>query len=125
MTNKLYDSKGQLIGYIRTVEKNQHDDLMKVILSTGHELVFGPCDLTSDRDGNWRIRSGALYPRCVGNKTASATNTAAIKNVKKNYIYLNEYTMYVVEDITGTHTDPYHYKLYFHTDILPDVEVRS
>lgn len=44
---------------------------------------------------------------------------------KKNYIYLNEYTMYVVEDITGTHTDPYHYKLYFHTDILPDVEVRS
>lgn len=43
---------------------------------------------------------------------------------KKNYIYLNEYTMYVVEDITGTHTDPYHYKLYFHTEILPDVEVK-
>lgn len=81
MTNKLYDSKGQLIGYIRTVEKNQYDDLMKVILSTGHELVFGPCDLTSDRDGNWRIRSGALYPRCEGKKTASATNTAAIKDV--------------------------------------------
>lgn len=81
MTNKLYDSKGQLIGYIRTVEKNQYDDLMKVILFTGHELVFGPCDLTSDRDGNWRIRSGALYPRCEGKKTASATNTAAIKDV--------------------------------------------
>lgn len=27
---------------------------------------------------------------------------------RKNYIYLNSYTMYVVEDITGTHTDPYH-----------------
>lgn len=81
MTNKLYDSKGQLIGYIRTVEKDLHDDLMKVILSTGHELVFGPCDLTVDRDGNWCIRSGALYPRCEGKKTASATNTAAIKNV--------------------------------------------
>lgn len=80
MTNKLYDSKGQLIGYIRTVEKNQHDDLMKVILSTGHELVFGPCGLTSDRDGNWRIRSGALYPRCEGKKTASAMSTAAIKD---------------------------------------------
>ena len=26
---------------------------------------------------------------------------------KKNYVYLNEYTMYAVEDITGTHTDPY------------------
>lgn len=43
---------------------------------------------------------------------------------KKNYIYLNEYTIYVVEDITGTHTDPYHYKLYFHTEILPDVEIK-
>lgn len=43
---------------------------------------------------------------------------------KKNYIYLNNYTMYVVEDITGTHTDPYHYKLYFHTDILPTIETR-
>ena len=81
MTNKLYDSKGQLIGYIRTVEKKQHDDLMKVILSTGHELVFGPCDLTHDRDGNWCIRSSALYPRCEGKKTASATNTDAIKDV--------------------------------------------
>jgi len=30
---------------------------------------------------------------------------------KKNYIYLNDYTLYVVEDISGTHTDPYHYKL--------------
>lgn len=81
MTNKLYDSKGQLIGYIRTIEKDLHDDLMKVILSTDHELAFGPCDLTSDRDGNWRIRSGALYPRREGKKTASATNTAAIKDV--------------------------------------------
>lgn len=43
---------------------------------------------------------------------------------RKNYIYLNEYTMYVVEDITGMHTDPYHYKLYFHTDILPTIETK-
>lgn len=43
---------------------------------------------------------------------------------KKNYIYLNAYTMYVVEDITGTMTDPYHYKMYFHTEVLPDVEAK-
>lgn len=43
---------------------------------------------------------------------------------KKNYIYLNDYTMYVVEDITGTHTDPYHYKIYFHTAAPADFEVR-
>ena len=43
---------------------------------------------------------------------------------KVNYIYLNQYTMYVVEDITGTHADPYHYKLYFHTQVLPSVEAK-
>lgn len=43
---------------------------------------------------------------------------------KKNYVYLNDYTLYVVEDINGTHTDPYHYKVYFNTSILPDVEVK-
>lgn len=43
---------------------------------------------------------------------------------KKNYVFLNDYTLYVVEDINGTHTDPYHYKVYFHTNILPDIEVK-
>ena len=43
---------------------------------------------------------------------------------KKNYVYLNDYTMYVVEDITGTHTDPYHYKMYFHTEFPVDIETK-
>lgn len=43
---------------------------------------------------------------------------------KKNYIYLNDYTMYVVEDITGTHTDPYHYKIYFHTEQPISIETK-
>lgn len=43
---------------------------------------------------------------------------------RKNYIYLNEYTLYVVEDITGTHTDPYHYKMYFHTEFPVSVDVK-
>ena len=42
---------------------------------------------------------------------------------KKNYIYLNDYTLYVVEDITGTHTDPYHYELYFHTTFPVNINV--
>ena len=37
---------------------------------------------------------------------------------KKNYIYLNEYVIYVVEDITGTSTDPFHYKVHFYTPLL-------
>ena len=41
---------------------------------------------------------------------------------KKNYIYLNEYVIYVVEDITGTVTDPFHYEVHFYT-ALPDVDI--
>ena len=40
---------------------------------------------------------------------------------KKNYVYLNDYVIYVVEDITGTVTDPYHYKIHFYTAI-PDID---
>lgn len=53
------------------------------------------------------------------------TAKVGVDSYKKNYIYINkDYTMYTVEDITGTHTDPYHYKLYFHTNILPTIEVK-
>ena len=43
---------------------------------------------------------------------------------KKNYIYLNDYVIYVVEDITGTVTDPYHYKIHFYTAI-PDIDINK
>ncbi len=43
---------------------------------------------------------------------------------KKNYVRLTEYTLYTMEDINGTHTDPYHYKWYWHTNVLPDIEVK-
>lgn len=41
---------------------------------------------------------------------------------KKNYVYLNEYVIYVVEDITGTVTDPYHYKIHFY-GAMPDIDI--
>ena len=43
---------------------------------------------------------------------------------KKNYIYLNEYVIYVVEDIDDTNTDPFHYDIHFYT-AKPDVNVNS
>lgn len=43
---------------------------------------------------------------------------------RKNYIYLNEYVIYVVEDITGTVTDPFHYKVHFYT-ALPDIDINK
>jgi hypothetical protein len=41
---------------------------------------------------------------------------------KKNYVYLNEYVIYAVEDITDTVTDPYHYNIHFYTAI-PDIDI--
>ena len=60
----------------------------------------------------------------------SATNELVVtcmtgpNQYKKNYIYLNDYVIYVVEDITGTVTDPYHYKVHFYT-ALPDIDINN
>lgn len=58
------------------------------------------------------------------NRELVVTCKIGTNTYKKNYVYLNDYTMYVVEDITGTHTDPYHYKLYFHTEFPVTVETK-
>ena len=80
----------------------------------------------------YNARTDTIILECEGYLSLSnnsshelvVTVKTGLSEYKKNYIYLNDYTLYVVEDITGTHTDPYHYKMYFHTDILPSVEVR-
>ena len=66
------------------------------------------------------------YIDISNNTTNELVVTAKTGNdtCKKNYVYLNEYTLYVVEDISGTHTDPYHYKVVFDTNVAPDVEVK-
>lgn len=66
------------------------------------------------------------YMSLANNSTNELIVTCKVgdNKYKKNYIYLNSYTLYVVEDISGTLTDPYHYKFYFHTEALPDIEVK-
>ena len=65
------------------------------------------------------------YINISNNSTDELVVTAKVgeNSYKKNYVYLNDYTLYVV-DINGTHTDPYHYKLYFNTNVLPEVELK-
>lgn len=50
------------------------------------------------------------------------TCKTGVKEYKKNYVYLNEYVIYVVEDISGTITDPYHYKIHFYV-ATPDIDI--
>lgn len=63
----------------------------------------------------------------ISNNRASelvVTCKVGASEYKKNYIYLNDYTLYVVEDITGTHADPYHYLIEFHTEFPVSVDVK-
>ena len=63
----------------------------------------------------------------ISNNSASelvVTCKVGANEYKKNYIYLNDYTLYVVEDITGTHADPYHYLIEFHTEFPVNVDVK-
>lgn len=63
------------------------------------------------------------YMDISNNETDELVVTVKVgpEEYRKNYIYLNEYTLYVVEDITGTHADPYHYELHFGTSFPVEV----
>lgn len=78
----------------------------------------------------YNARTDLIVMEMEGYMSLSNTSTSELvvtcmtgaNEYKKNYIYLNEYVIYVVEDITGTSTDPYHYKVHFYT-ALPDVDI--
>lgn len=44
---------------------------------------------------------------------------------QKHFIYLNEYTMYTVEDLNGTEVSPYSYELEFLPTILKPVKITA
>ena len=64
------------------------------------------------------------YMSISNNSTSELVVTCktGVTEYKKNYVYLNEYVIYVVEDISGTVTDPYHYKIHFY-GAIPDIDV--
>lgn len=80
----------------------------------------------------YNARTDLIVMEMEGYMSLSNTSTSELvvtcmtgpNEYKKNYIYLNEYVIYVVEDITGTATDPYHYKVHFYT-ALPDIDINS
>lgn len=48
------------------------------------------------------------------------------KNVYKvDYVYLNEWTIYTVEDISGAHVDPYHYEVNFLPEMIQPITMTS
>lgn len=80
----------------------------------------------------YNARTDLIVMEMEGAMSLSNTSTSELvvtcmtgpNTYKKNYIYLNEYVIYVVEDITGTVTDPFHYKVHFYT-ALPDIDINK
>lgn len=44
---------------------------------------------------------------------------------KKHFVYLNEYTIYVVEDVSGAYVDKYHYEINFIPEMLQPIKIIS
>lgn len=42
---------------------------------------------------------------------------------KKHFVYLNEWTVYTVEDISGADVDPYQYEIVFYPQMLDPISV--
>ena len=80
----------------------------------------------------YNARTDLIVMEMEGYMSLSNTSTSELvvtcmtgpSEYKKNYIYLNEYVIYVVEDITGIATDPYHYKVHFYT-ATPDFDINK
>ena len=80
----------------------------------------------------YNARTDLIVMEMEGYMSLSNTSTSelvvtcktGVDEYKKNFIYLNEYVIYVVEDITGTATDPYHYKVHFYAPSL-DVDINQ
>ena len=69
----------------------------------------------------------------IGNFALSNTSTnelavtveTAPGQYKKHYVYLNEWTIYVVEDVSGCYVDPYHYEVNFLPEMIVPVTIIS
>ena len=69
----------------------------------------------------------------IGNFSLSNNNTQELAvtvetapgKYKKHYVYLNEWTIYVVEDVGGCYVDPYHYEVNFLPEMIVPVTITS
>lgn len=46
-------------------------------------------------------------------------------SANENHLYLNEWTLYVVEDVSGASVDPYHYEINFLPEMIQPFTITS
>lgn len=62
----------------------------------------------------------------IGNFSLSNNSTNELEIIveaapgvyKKHFVYLNQWTIYVVEDVSGAYVDPYHYEVNFLPEMI-------
>lgn len=59
------------------------------------------------------------------NKELEITIEVDRNTYKVNYIYLTEYTLYFIEDISGAHVDPYHYEIHYIPEMIQPFTVTT
>lgn len=62
----------------------------------------------------------------ISNNTTNeleVTVEVAAGQYKKHLVYLNDWTIYVVEDVSGAYVDPYHYEVNFLPEMIVPVTI--
>lgn len=60
-----------------------------------------------------------------GHNELSVISEVSKGNYKKDFIYLSEWTTYIVQDVSGSYVDPYHYEVNILPQMIGGVSVTS
>lgn len=77
----------------------------------------------------YNARTDALVFELIGNFSLQNNTNSELEIIcevdnnvyKKHFVYLNEYTMYVVEDVSGAYVDKYHYEVNYIPEMIMPV----
>ena len=78
-------------------------------------------------------RTDTVMFELIGNFSLQNNNSNELEIVcevdnnvyKKHFIYLNDYTLYVVEDVSGAYVDKYHYEVNYIPEMIVPVTFTS
>lgn len=60
-----------------------------------------------------------------GNNELEVTCQTGVNEYKKHLVYLNEWTLYVIEDVSGAAVSPYRYEINFLPEMILPVEITN
>lgn len=74
----------------------------------------------------YNARTDKIVFELIGNFSLQNNSTNELEIIcevdnnvyKKHFIYLNEYTLYVVEDVSGAYVDKYHYEVNYIPEMI-------